>query len=111
MSPRGGMKCHSSMFSRMLGLPIALMASFVLAAVCSTPWIIIHFTGGRGNWWSDEALIWNAFLTGPLWVGMALICVLHYRKRGLWILIGAPFALAALMYLPLTFVACVIGHC
>lgn len=65
----------------MPGLRILLAASFVLAALSVTPWI----TG-------DPATLF--FLAAPAWLVLAVIILLRYRLRGLWVLFGLPFALA-----------------
>ena len=71
---------------------IALLALSLSAALiaCDLTRHSIHFYYDL----SDRAhMIWKVFFPSSLWVALLVIGVVTHGWRGLWILIGAPFAL------------------
>jgi hypothetical protein len=47
--------------------------------------------------WPDSAIAMNVRVFGPaaLWLMFLAAAIFRYGKRGLWLLVGAPFALFA----------------
>jgi len=84
-----------------------LVISYILAAADIICWVVIASLGTTQ--FSDEALVWSAYVIGPTWSLLAGAVLLHYRKRGLWILIGLPFALLGDAWFALLLVACSSG--
>jgi hypothetical protein len=91
-----------------LKLPVLLTGSFVLAASGLAPWIIPYLGGNQ--FWADRALVWSAFVAAPAWVVLASFCFWRHGKRGLWVLVSAPAALASTVFLLLILASCVTGH-
>jgi hypothetical protein len=87
-----------------------MSASFILAAVGAllNPKLVLHFV-------PDQALATNlfglsAFVIGPAWATLAVILLRRNGKRGLWILIGLPFALNCTAFFVLIIFACATGQ-
>jgi len=79
--------------SAMPKLSVLLTTSFILAGIGGlAPWSIFRLTGD--NSLTTDAFVLCAFVVGPAWALLALALLWRYRKHGLWVLIGLPFALA-----------------
>lgn len=77
----------------MLRFSVLLATSFAVAAIgCVAPWFIFRLTGS--NPLTTNTFVLGAFVIGPVWAILASVCLWRYGKRGLWVLIGLPFALA-----------------
>ena len=92
----------------MPGLRTLLTVSFVLAFAGIVPWIVVGLMGT--NRLSDQAVGFSIYVIGPVWLILAAIVLLRYRRRGLWILLGLPFALSGAAWFALLIAACSSGH-
>jgi hypothetical protein len=92
----------------MSGLRILLTISFVLAFAGIVPWIVVGPL--RTNRLSDQALGFSIYVIGPIWLILAAIVLLRYRRRGLWVLLGLPFALSGDAWLVVLIAACSRGN-
>ncbi len=68
-------------------LDTLLVVSFVLAGLSVAP----VFVG-------DPAILFSVFVVGPAWLVLAVVILVQYGLRGLWVLFGLPFALVDLWY-------------
>jgi len=92
----------------MLGLRTLLTISFVLAFAGIVPWIVVGLLGT--NRLSDQAVGFSIYAIGPAWLILAVIVLLGYRRRGLWVLLGLPFALSGDAWFALVIAACSRGN-
>ena len=85
-------------------LSVLLVGSFVLAisGFVSSPWMNFITRSQQ----STSVIAWSGKFVGPAWVILALISLLCFGKRALWVLLGLPFALASEAWLVLVMVAC-----
>jgi hypothetical protein len=72
-----------------------LVVSFVLAAfaVLCSPWVVFPLT--KNNELTSDMFVLSAVIIGPTWAIMAVRVLRFNWKRGLWVLIGLPFALSS----------------
>lgn len=70
-------------------LAAELSVSFVLAAIGGLSVLSSYST--ISGW--TNFMTFSAYIVGPAWLILAIVILCTQRKRGLWVLLGAPFAL------------------
>lgn len=88
-------------------LSFMLWVSFILAGFAGLSAILFYSTL---NDWTNNMLALSAYVLGPAWLAFALSTVRRYGKRGLWVLLGLPFALSCTGLLALLVWACATGR-
>lgn len=90
-------------------LPVLLWVSFVLAAFAGF-WAVVSWRQTFPGYWSDQMLGVSAYAVGPIWIVLALVILHRHGKRGLWVLLGLPFALSGTGIVALLIWACATGR-
>lgn len=98
------------------------MATLKLAALLSVSFIRAAFGGLSAllffsplrtdlpEYRIGSMVAYSAYIVGPAWMILAVIILHTYRKRGLWVLFGAPFALSCSAFVILLVWACATGR-
>ncbi len=88
-------------------LSILLWISFILAGFAGLSAILSY---SMFNYWTERMVDFSAEVVGPAWLIVALITFRRHGKRGLWILLGLPFALSCTGIFAIIFWACATGR-
>jgi hypothetical protein len=92
------------------GFRFWLIVSYVLAFFGGVPYLLMtiapQFMQDIGLFGSWE---FRGSLFGIAWLALVLVAFLVYRRRALWMLIGAPSALLGLTIVVLIMIGCAIG--
>jgi hypothetical protein len=86
---------------------VLLAASFVIAVGGLAPEIVFWFGGSQRL--ITDTFLWCSYVVGPMWILFSSIVLWRYQKRGLAVLIGAPFALGPMAVYILLAAACIAG--
>jgi len=98
-------KLSSLMASRSL----MLSAAFILAAIGTLLAPPILFPITHNNTLTTDMLGVACFGVCPMWVLFAVLTLNRYGKRGLWVLLGLPFALCCPGIIVLILFGCATG--
>jgi hypothetical protein len=98
------------MSSLMASRSVMLWASFVLAVIGTLLAPPILYPVTHNNTLTAEMFLVGCCIVGPMWILFAVLVLCHYRKRGLWVLLGLPFALCCPGLMFLLLLACSTGH-
>jgi len=82
-----------------------LAFSLCLAVLAPAPMIYYSKEGGHFDVALDLAV-----LLSVLWIIVFIIGLVRFRKRGLWQLVGAPFALFCLFGYVMIMLACIVNQ-
>jgi len=87
-----------------------LSACFVLAATGTLLAPPILYPVTHNDTLTIDMFLFGCSVVGPLWVVSAVVTLRRHGKRGLWVLLGLPFALCCPGLMFLLLLACSTRH-
>lgn len=87
-----------------------LAASFILAAIGTLIAPPVLFPITHNNTLTTDMSIFGCCVVCPIWILLTVLTLNRYGRRGLWVLLGLPFALCCPGIIVVLLFACATGH-